>query len=57
MSDMAAMTSVRAANQKKITFEQYLLTPYDGRRTEFVDGEIIDATELSPRHIDIVENL
>ncbi|MBE7386268.1 MAG: Uma2 family endonuclease [Leptolyngbya sp. SIO1E4] len=51
------MTSVQAANQKKLTFEQYLLTPYDGRRTEFVDGEIIDATELSPQHIDIVENL
>ncbi|MEM1309818.1 MAG: Uma2 family endonuclease [Cyanobacteria bacterium P01_H01_bin.153] len=56
MSDMATMTSVQAANQTKLTFEQYLLTPYDGRRTEFVDGEIIDATELSPQHIDIVEN-
>ncbi|MEM9769441.1 MAG: Uma2 family endonuclease [Cyanobacteria bacterium P01_D01_bin.71] len=57
MSDMAAMPLVQAANQKKLTFEQYLLTPYDGRRTEFVAGEIIDATELSPRHIDIVETL
>lgn len=51
------MTSVQAANQKKLTFEQYLLTPYDGRRTEFVNGEIVEVTEPSPLHIDIIENL
>jgi Uma2 family endonuclease len=41
--------------KKKLSFEQYLLLPFDGRRTEFVDGEIIEMTEPSPLHIDIVE--
>jgi Uma2 family endonuclease len=44
-----------APKKKKLSFEQYLLLPFDGRRTEFVDGEIIEMTEPSPLHIDIVE--
>ena len=40
---------------KKLTFEQYLLLPYDGRKTEFVNGEIVEMTEPSPLHIDIIE--
>ena len=51
------MTSVRVAQPKKLTFEQYLLTPYDGRRTEFVDGEIIEVAPPTGRHLDIVEDL
>lgn len=42
---------------KGLTFEQYLLLPYNGQRTEFVDGEIIGVTEPSPRHVNIVEDL
>lgn len=51
------MTSVRAVKPKKLTFEQYLLTPYDGRRTEFVGGEIIEVAPPTGRHLDIVEDL
>lgn len=51
------MTSVRVVQPKKLTFEQYLLTPYDGRRTEFVDGEIIEVAPPTGRHLDIVEDL
>lgn len=51
------MTSGQVAKPKKLTFEQYLLTPYDGRRTEFVDGEIIEVAPPTGRHLDIVEDL
>ena len=44
-------------DQKKITFEQYLLLPYDGRRTEFVDGEIIEMTEPSLGNIKLTKAL
>ncbi|MEO0491328.1 MAG: Uma2 family endonuclease [Cyanobacteria bacterium J06659_2] len=54
---MAQVTATLAGASKKLTFEQYLLLPYDGRRTEFVDGEIIEMTEPSPLHIDIIEIL
>lgn len=30
---------------------EYLLSPYDGRRTEFVNGEILDTAEASPLHV------
>jgi Uma2 family endonuclease len=40
--------------KQKLTFEQYLLTPYDGRRTEFVNGEIIEVAPPTGRHLDIV---
>jgi len=43
--------------KQKLTFEQYLLTPYDGRRTEFVNGEIIEVAPPTGRHLDIVSDL
>ena len=33
---------------KTISFAEYLLLPYDGKRTEFVDGEIVEMAEASP---------
>lgn len=42
---------------KKLTFEEYLLTPYDGRRTEFVDGEILELALPTGRHLDIISDL
>ena len=42
---------------KSIQFSEYLLLPYDGQRTELVDGKIIKMTEASPLHIDIIDFL
>lgn len=42
---------------KPIRFAEYLLLPYDGQRTELVDGKIIKMTEASPLHIDIIDFL
>lgn len=42
---------------KTIRFTEYLLSPYDGRRTEFVAGEIIYMAEASPLHADIIDFL
>ena len=35
----------------RIRLTEYLLSPYDGRRTEFVDGEILEMAEASPLHV------
>jgi Uma2 family endonuclease len=50
-------TAVIPPRRKKLSFEQYLLLPYDGRRTEFVDGEVIEMAEPSLGHIKIVKLL
>lgn len=42
---------------KPIQFAEYLLLPYDGKRTELVNGNIIEMTEASPLHIDIIDFL
>ena len=42
---------------KTISFAEYLLLPYDGKRTEFVDGEIVEMAEASPLHADIIDCL
>lgn len=42
---------------KTTSFAEYLLLPYDGKRTEFVDGEIINMAEASPLHADIIDFL
>lgn len=47
----------QAITRSKLTFEEYLLLPYDGRRTEFVNGEILEMTEPSPLHIELVKAL
>ena len=35
----------------KNTLTEYLLLPYDGKRTEFVNGEILDMADASPLHV------
>ena len=42
---------------RNYTFEEYLLTPYDGRRTELVDGEIVEVARPSQRHNRIQKRL
>ena len=42
---------------KTTTLTEYLLLPYDGKRTEFVDGQIINMAEASPLHADIIDFL
>jgi len=42
---------------KKTSLTEYLLLPYDGSRTELVNGEIIEMSEASPLHADIVDFL
>lgn len=37
-----------------LTYDEYLKLPYDGRRTEFIDGEVIELTPPRGRHADIV---
>jgi len=36
---------------------EYLLLPYDGRKTEFVNGQIVDMAEASPLHVVIIKIL
>lgn len=36
---------------KKTSLTEYLLLPYDGKRTELVDGEILDMADASPLHV------
>ena len=42
---------------KTISFAEYLLLPYDGRKTELVNGQIIQMTEPSSLHINIIRAL
>lgn len=42
---------------KQTRLTEYLLLPYDGKRTELVDGEILDMAEASPLHADIIDFL
>jgi Uma2 family endonuclease len=39
------------------TLTEYLLLPYDGKRTEFVNGQIINMAEASPLHVLIIKIL
>lgn len=39
------------------TLTEYLLLPYDGKKTEFVDGQIVNMAEASPLHADIIDFL
>ena len=36
---------------KKTSLTEYLLLPYDGKRTELVDGEILEMADASPLHV------
>lgn len=40
-----------------MTYEEYLELPYLGRRTEFVDGRVIELNPPGPLHNEIAENL
>jgi Uma2 family endonuclease len=42
---------------KTITLTEYLLLPYDGKKTEFVNGQIVNMAEASPLHADIIDFL
>ena len=42
---------------KSLSFAEYLLLPYDGRKTELVNGQIIQMTEPSSLHINIIRAL
>ena len=39
---------------KTLSFTEYLLLPYDGKKTELVNGQIIEMTEPSSLHINII---
>lgn len=39
---------------KTTSFAEYLLLPYDGKKTEFVNGSIVDMAEASPLHVAII---
>ncbi|MEM8804748.1 MAG: Uma2 family endonuclease [Cyanobacteria bacterium P01_G01_bin.38] len=43
--------------KKPISFTRYLLLPYDRKRTELVDGQIIEMSDPSILHTDIVHFL
>jgi len=36
---------------KTISLTEYLLLPYDGKRTEFVNSEVLDMADASPLHV------
>ncbi|MGB7248208.1 MAG: Uma2 family endonuclease [Phormidesmis sp.] len=40
-----------------ISLTEYLLLPYDGKKTEFVNGQIVDMAEASPLHVVIIKIL
>lgn len=42
---------------KATRLTEYLLLPYDGKRTEFVNGQIVTMAEASPLHADIIDFL
>ena len=42
---------------KTTKLTEYLLLPYDGKKTEFVNGQIIQMAEPSPLHADIIDFL
>ena len=49
---------IAAATQRQsVTFSEYLLRPYDRKRTELVDGTIIEMAEASPLHVLIIKLL
>jgi len=39
---------------KTISLAEYLLRPYDRKKTEFVNGNIVDMAEASPLHVIII---
>ncbi|EDX82337.1 conserved hypothetical protein [Synechococcus sp. PCC 7335] len=46
-----------ATKRQQITFSEYLLRPYDRKRTELVNGSIIEMAEASPLHVLIIKLL
>ncbi|NEP19529.1 MAG: Uma2 family endonuclease [Leptolyngbya sp. SIO4C1] len=43
--------------KKPVSFAEYLLLPYDRKRTELVDGHILEMSEASPLHVLIITTL
>lgn len=50
------MTSL-LTHSRNLSLAEYLLLPYDGKRTEFVDGQINQMAEASPLHVEIIDLL
>lgn len=46
-----------AAPTQSISLTEYLLLPYDRKKTEFVDGYVIEMSEASPLHVLIINFL
>jgi Uma2 family endonuclease len=42
---------------KTTSLTEYLLLPYDGKKTEFVNGQIVNMAEASPLHVLIIKVL
>lgn len=42
---------------KTTSLTEYLLLPYDGKKTEFVNGQIVTMAEASPLHVVIIKLL
>lgn len=50
------MTNI-IANRQKLTFEEYLELPYDGRQVELIGGELLELTPPRQRHNRIQKRL
>ncbi|MEM9008623.1 MAG: Uma2 family endonuclease [Cyanobacteria bacterium P01_F01_bin.86] len=46
-----------ATQRQSVSFSEYLLRPYDRKRTELVDGTIREMAEASPLHVLIIKLL
>jgi Uma2 family endonuclease len=42
---------------KPTSLTEYLLFPYDGKKTEFVNGQVVNVAEASPLHVLIIKIL
>ncbi len=48
------MTTLLTNSRKSLSLAEYLLLPYDGKKTEFVNGHIDEMAEASPLHVEII---
>lgn len=46
-----------ATKRNQVAFSEYLLRPYDRKRTELVEGTIVEMAEASPLHVLIIKLL
>ena len=48
------MATLLTNPRRSLSLAEYLLLPYDGRKTEFVNGQIEKMAEASPLHVEII---